>query len=119
MVPASVEISCGLQRDPVFGPMIVVGIGGVLIEIVGGAVMLRPPFTHRMAEHAVARIAAGRLRTASRGLSETQAQKIAKTMTALGALALELPEVESIDINPIRVDGDVAKAVDALIVVGA
>jgi acyl-CoA synthetase (NDP forming) len=117
MVPASVEISCGLQRDPVFGPMIVVGIGGVLIEIVGGAVMLRPPFTQRMAEHAVARIAAGRLRSASRGLSEAQAQKIAKTMTALGALALELPEVESIDINPIRVDGDVAKAVDALIVV--
>ena len=39
-------------------------------------------------------------------------------MTGLGTLALELPEVESIDINPIRVDGDVIKAVDALIVVG-
>lgn len=118
MVPASVEISIGLQRDPVFGPMIVVGIGGVLIEIVGGAVMLRPPFTQRMAEDAVARIAEGRLRTASRGLSEEQAKTIATVMTGLGALALELPEVESIDINPIRVDGQVAKAVDALIVVG-
>ena len=117
MVPASVEMSCGLQRDPVFGPMIAVGIGGVLIEIVGGTVLLRPPFTQRMAEDAVARIARGRLRTASRGLSEHQAETIAKTMTGLGALALELPEVESIDINPIRVDGNVAKAVDALIVV--
>jgi hypothetical protein len=38
-------------------------------------------------------------------------------MTGLGTLALELPEVESADINPIRVDGDVAKAVDALLVV--
>jgi hypothetical protein len=95
-----------------------VGIGGVLIEIVGGTVLLRPPFTQRMAEHAVALIAGGRLRTASRGLSEAQAKHIANAMTALGALALELPEVESIDINPIRVDGDVAKAVDALIVVG-
>jgi acyl-CoA synthetase (NDP forming) len=119
MVPASVEISCGLQRDPVFGPMIVVGIGGVLIEIVGGAVMLRPPFTQKMAEDAVARIAAGRLRTASRGLDEKQAETIASIMTGLGMLALELPEVESIDINPIRVDGDGAKAVDALIVVTA
>ena len=107
----------GVVRDPVFGPMIVVGIGGVLIEIVGGAVMLRPPFTQRMAEDAVARIAAGRLRTASRGLSEKQAITIARAMTGLGTLALELPEVESIDINPIRVDGEVAKAVDALIVV--
>src|ERR1700719_3104902 len=77
MVPASVEMSCGLQRDPVFGPMIVVGIGGVLIEIVGGAVMLRPPFTQRMAEDAVARIAGGRLRTASRGLPQEQAILIA------------------------------------------
>jgi acyl-CoA synthetase (NDP forming) len=117
MVPASVEISCGLQRDPVFGSMVAAGIGGVLIEIVGGTVLLRPPFTQRMAEHAVARIAGGRLRTASRGLSEQQATTIAKTMTGLGALALEIPEVESIDINPIRVDGETAKAVDALIVV--
>jgi hypothetical protein len=38
-------------------------------------------------------------------------------MTGLAALALEIPEVESIDINPIRVDGETAKAVDALIVV--
>jgi acetate---CoA ligase (ADP-forming) len=119
MVPASVEISCGLQRDPVFGPMIAVGIGGVLIEIVGGTVLLQPPFTQRMAEQAVARIAEGRLRSASRGLSQQQAITIAKAMTGLGTLALELPEVDSVDINPIRVDGDVAKAVDALIVVSA
>jgi len=119
MVPASVEISCGLQRDPVFGPMVAVGIGGVLIEIVGGTVLLRPPFTQRMAADAVGRIAGGRLRTASRGLSGAQAEVIAAAMTGLGALALEIPEVESVDINPVRVDGDVIKAVDALIVVAA
>jgi len=117
MVPASVEISCGLQRDPVFGPMIAIGIGGVLIEIAGGTVLLRAPFTRQMAEDAVARIAGGRLCTASRGLSRAQASVIATVMTGLGALALEIPEVESVDINPIRVDGDVIKAVDALIVV--
>jgi acetate---CoA ligase (ADP-forming) len=117
MVPASVEISCGLQRDPVFGPMVAVGIGGVLIEIVGGTVLLRPPFTQRMAEDAVARIAGGRPRTVGRGLSQAQASVIATAMTGLGTMALEIPEVESVDINPIRVDGDVIKAVDALIVV--
>jgi hypothetical protein len=67
----------------------------------------------------VARIAEGRLRTASRGLSQQQVVMIAEAMTGLGTLALELPEVDSVDINPIRVDGDVAKAVDALIVVSA
>src|SRR6266566_6317250 len=117
MVPASVEISCGLQRDPVFGPVVAVGIGGVLIEIVGGTVLLRAPFSQRQAQDAVARIAGGRLRTASRGLSEAQATTIAQVMTGLGTLALEIPEVESADINPIRVDGEVAKAVDALLVV--
>jgi acetate---CoA ligase (ADP-forming) len=119
MVPGTVEISCGLQRDPVFGPVIAVGIGGVLIEIVGGTVLLRPPFTQQMAADAVARIAGGRLRTASRGLSRTQAELVAAAMTGLGTLALEIPEVESVDINPIRVGGEVAKAVDALLVVSA
>ena len=52
-----------------------------------------------------------------RGLSGAQAAQVAAAMTGLGALALEIGEVESVDINPIRVDGDVAKAVDALLVV--
>jgi len=60
------------------------------------------------------RVRSGR---ASRGLSQAQAEIIAGVLTGVGALALELPEVESVDINPIRVDGDVAKAVDALIVI--
>ncbi len=117
MVPASVEISCGLQRDPVFGPMVAVGLGGTLIEIVGGAVLLRAPFTHRQAREAVDLICDGRLGQASRGLSQAQAEVIAGVLTGVGALALELPEVESVDINPIRVDGAVVRAVDALIVV--
>jgi acyl-CoA synthetase (NDP forming) len=119
MVPASVEISCGLQRDPVFGPVVAVGIGGALIEIVGGAVLLVPPFTHRMAADAVARIAGGRLRTVSRGLTDVQAELIATVMTGLGTLGLEIPEVESVDINPVRVEGSGAKAVDALLMVSA
>jgi acetate---CoA ligase (ADP-forming) len=116
MVPASVEISCGLQRDPVFGPMVAVGLGGTLIEIVGGAVLLRAPFTHRQALEAVDLICDRRLRQASRGLSQAQAEVIAGVLTGVGQLALELPEVESVDINPIRVDGEVVRAVDALIV---
>ena len=118
MVPATVEISCGLQRDPVFGPVVAVGLGGVLIEIVGAAILLRPPFTLEMAVDAVGRIADGRLCTASRGLSDVQAGLLAGAMTGLGSLALELPEVQSADVNPIRVCGDTVKAVDALLVAG-
>ena len=117
MVPASLEISCGLQRDPVFGPMVAVGLGGALIEIVGGAVLLRAPFTAATAADAVLRICAGRLRGAARGLSEAQAAVLATVLTGVAELALELPEVESVDINPIRVNGEQIRAVDALIVV--
>jgi len=117
MVPASVEISCGLQRDPVFGPVVAVGIGGVLIEIVGGTVLPPPPFQpapgagrggqdrRRPAPYRQPRPVRGAGRHDRTGDD------------GLGTLALEIPEVESIDINPIRVDGDVAKAVDALLVV--
>jgi acetyltransferase len=117
MVPAALEISCGLQRDPVFGPMVVVGLGGALIEMVGGAVLLRAPFSPRTAADAVLRICAGRLRGAARGLSDAQAAILATVLTGVAELALELPEVESVDINPIRVNGEQIRAVDALIVV--
>jgi acyl-CoA synthetase (NDP forming) len=117
MVPASLEISCGLQRDPVFGPMVAVGLGGALLEMVGGAVLLRAPFSPRTAADAVLGICAGRLRGATRGLSDAQAAILATVLTGVAELALELPEVESADINPIRVDGEQIRAVDALLVV--
>ena len=117
MVPARFELTAGLHDDPVFGPTVVLGLGGILIEILNETAMLRPPFTLGTAGQALAGLLGGRLVAGGRGLSEAEQQAVAAILVGLGELALEQPEVAEVDVNPIRVaDGSVCAA-DALVVV--
>ena len=119
MVPARMELTCGLQRDPVFGPMVAVGLGGVLVEQLAETTLLRPPFDRAAARDALGCLLSGRLVQGRRGLSSEEQDQIADIMIGVGQLALELNEVSEIDINPIRVDGGRAYAADALVVLAA
>ena len=116
MLPARMELTCGLQRDPVFGPMVALGLGGVLIEQIAETVLLRPPFDRQMALDAIASLLGGRLVQGRRGLSDAEQAQLADIMLGVGQLALDLPELAEIDINPIRVDEGRAIAADALVV---
>lgn len=119
MVPARLELTCGLQRDPLFGPMVAVGLGGVLVEQLAETALLRPPFDHDAARAALGQLLGGRLVQGHRGLSADEQEQIAAIMVGVGELALELPEIAEIDINPIRVDDGDALAADALVVLAA
>ena len=116
MVPARIELTCGIIRDPVFGPMVSLGLGGVLVEVLSEQVLLRPPFDLNDAHRTVGQLLGGRLVHGNRGLSVDERIKAAHIMVALGNLALELPEVSEIDVNPIRVADDLVCAADALVV---
>lgn len=116
MVPARLELTCGLQRDPIFGPMVAVGLGGVLVEQLAETTLLRPPFDRDTARRALGQLLGGRLVQGRRGLSSDEQDQIADIMIGVGTLALELEEVSEIDINPIRVDAGKAYAADALVV---
>ncbi|GAA1002337.1 hypothetical protein Aple_000120 [Acrocarpospora pleiomorpha] len=117
MAPARLELTCGMRRDPVFGPMVAVGLGGVLVEVLSEAVLLRPPFDAGTATEALGELLGGRLVTGRRGLAEDERAVTARVMVALGELALELDEVSEVDVNPLRVAGGAVLAADALIVV--
>ncbi|MEV8635627.1 acetate--CoA ligase family protein [Streptosporangium sp. NPDC051023] len=117
MVPARMELTCGVNRDPVFGPMVALGLGGVLVEVLSEAVLLRPPFDADAAGAALRELLGGRLVTGRRGLSEPEREAVARIMVGLGELALELDEVTEVDVNPLRVADDAVYAADALIVV--
>jgi hypothetical protein len=117
MAPARLELTCGVQRDPVFGPMVAIGLGGVLVEVLSEAVLLRPPFDADTAKAALRELLGGRLVTGRRGLSEAEQEAAAQVMAGLGELALELAEVTEVDVNPLRVADGVVLAADALIVV--
>lgn len=116
MVPARLEMTCGIKRDPVFGPMVVAGLGGVLVEIMAEVTMLRPPFDTETVRRALAELCGGRLIGGHRGLEETELDAVIAILIGLGRMAVELPEIAEVDINPVRIAGGRAVAADALVV---
>jgi acetyltransferase len=116
MVHPHMELAVGVERDPLFGPMVAVGLGGTLIEIIGRPVLLRAPFDLEQARAAVLSIAEGRITHKTRGLSQDQVSGLSAIMVCLADLSLELPEVTSVDVNPIMATSKGLTAVDALIV---
>ncbi len=118
MVPARLELTCGMRRDPVFGPMVAVGLGGILVEMLSETALLRPPFDVEEAGAAAAGLLGGRLVKSGRGLTEAELAGVAEVMVSLGQLALENAQVMEVDVNPVRVADGSARAADALIVLG-
>ncbi|WP_372785243.1 acetate--CoA ligase family protein [Phenylobacterium sp.] len=119
MAPARLEILCGMKRDPVFGPIVAVGLGGVLVEVLGQAAVMQAPFAPDDVKAALGGLLGGRLLTSKRGLAPEELEAVVRLAVALGQAALELPEISEIDVNPVRVADGSALAADALIVVGA
>ncbi len=118
MAPARLEILCGMTRDPVFGPVVAIGLGGVLVEVLGQAALLQAPFEAADVIEALEGLLDGRLLSARRGLSSEEASAIASLAVAVGQAALDHPEIMEIDINPVRVAEGRAVAADALVVLG-
>jgi acyl-CoA synthetase (NDP forming) len=119
MAPARLEILCGMTRDPVWGPIVAVGLGGVLVEVLAQAALLQAPFSADDVKVALEGLLGGRLLTSKRGLDDAELDAVARLAVALGQAALELPEIAEIDVNPVRVANGAALAADALIVVSS
>jgi acyl-CoA synthetase (NDP forming) len=118
MLPARLELTCGMQRDPVFGPMVAIGLGGVLVELMDEVVLLRLPFGPGDVRRALATLLGGRLLSGRRGLVDAEVDSITRVLIGVGHLALEVDAITEIDVNPLRVHRGRVVAADALIVVG-
>jgi acetyltransferase len=100
------EAFCGVTRDPDFGPILAVGLGGVDVEQHAvGAARLAP-----------VDLAGARELVAAAGLVQA-VDDLARTLVALGRLAVEHPEIAAVDVNPLILAENRATAVDALVVV--
>ena len=117
MVGPGIELMCGMVRDPTFGPVVAIGAGGPLVEVISEQRLALPPLTTGHAAQLVAALWGGRLAQHPRGPSPRAAQALAHALRAVGELALEEPQIAAIDVNPLIVVGDQVTAVDALIVV--
>jgi acetate---CoA ligase (ADP-forming) len=107
------ELLAGVVQDPVFGPLVAFGPGGVFAELIGDAGFRIAPLTDLDAEELVTGGKAGRLVAGFRGTAAADPVALADLVLRLGRLAEEFPEVSELDLNPVIAGPDGCLAVDA------
>lgn len=113
------ELIVGVQRDPQFGLALVVGAGGILVELVEDAAMLLLPTSTEEVEAALRRLKTAKLLAGYRGKSAADMAALVKGIMAVAAFAeANRHRLLELDVNPLMVRADGAVAVDALIVFG-
>jgi acetyltransferase len=119
MMPGAVEVVVGLKRDEQFGPVIMVGSGGILVELLADISFLVPPFDESAVRAALKRTKAlDALLHGFRGKPEADRDELVDLLVQFGALAQSLGDVaDEIEMNPVMVmpKGEGAYIVDALV----
>jgi acyl-CoA synthetase (NDP forming) len=107
-----IELICGMRRDPLFGPVVLVGVGGALTEVIGEVAVRVCPVSVEDVDEMLDECAVGRLMESS-GLDRAP---VLKALEAIARLALEHPEIEEVDVNPLFAGPAGVVAADALVV---
>jgi acyl-CoA synthetase (NDP forming) len=117
MLAGKREFVAGLMRDPMFGPIVMFGLGGVFTEALEDVVFRAVPIDKTEAETMLDEIKASKLLGKFRGEQAADRKVLVNCLLGLSKLAIERPDVAEVDINPLLIgpDGQVS-AVDALVV---
>jgi acetate---CoA ligase (ADP-forming) len=117
MIAQGVELVVGARIDPLFGPLVVVGLGGILVELLQDTALAPAPVTHDEALALLAQLKGARLLDGFRGMPAVDRPRLAEVICHVAAFAADHREaVAELDVNPLICTGDRITAVDALIV---
>jgi acetate---CoA ligase (ADP-forming) len=119
MLQGGREMIAGLIRDPSFGPLIMFGLGGVLVEVLRDVIFRVAPIRLRDARDMVSGIRGTRMLDAIRGTPAADREAIEDVLLRLSRLATDFPEIEEIDINPLLASPNGAVAADGRILLRA
>jgi acyl-CoA synthetase (NDP forming) len=117
-ITGAVEMALGITRDPVFGPIAMVGLGGVFIEVLRDVALRRCPVDLVEAEAMIRSLRGFPLLDGARGRPRADVPALARILSALSAFAVAAGDgLTSVDINPVLVlpEGQGAFAADAVI----
>ena len=119
MVEGGIETILGVSRDPVFGPVVMLGMGGILVEVLRDVSFRKAPFDVAEAHRMIDELRGRALFDGARGAPPADIEALAETLSRLSVFAAaEADSLESVDINPFVVfkTGKGGVALDALIV---
>ena len=111
--PGAHELIVGLSEDPLFGPVLMFGQGGTAVEVVKDQSLALPPIDMALARDLVARTRVARLLKGYRDRPPANMDAILRTILAVQAMAVDLPALKELDINPLWANEQGVLALDA------
>jgi len=117
--PHAAECIMGIFPDPVFGPCLLFGTGGVAAEALRDRAIGLPPLTYGLALDMIGRTRIYSLLKGYRHIPPADLEAICRALCSLSEMALRLPEIAEADINPVLADATGAIALDARIILHA
>jgi acyl-CoA synthetase (NDP forming) len=116
MREGGIELLVGIVRDAQWGPVLAVGLGGVLVEVLRDSALATLPVTPERAESMLRSLRGAALLDGVRGARAASMRRLSEEIARIADLARALGEdLESLEVNPLRVDGDVVEALDAVV----
>lgn len=118
MIPGGQEVIIGVKRDPIFGPLVMFGLGGVYVEVLADVSFRLAPLSRQDAEEMIAEVRSSRILQGLRGAPPSDRAALADALVRVGCLAADHPEINELDINPVMVlpKGQGVLAVDVRII---
>jgi acyl-CoA synthetase (NDP forming) len=112
-----IELFAGVTVDPAFGPVLAVGLGGVFIEVLRDVSLRALPVGPDEVERMLGELRGSAVLAGARGTPPADMAAVAKAVAALADAALALgPRLETIEVNPLWVNGSTVEALDVLVV---
>ena len=117
-VAAGRELIAGITRQPGFGAMVMVGLGGLLVEVLGDVSFRLAPIDAQEAADMLASLRGARLLDALRGMPAVDRTQVADVLVRVARLGADFPEIEELDVNPLLLGASGPVAVDARVLLG-
>ena len=112
-----IELFVGCTRDPQWGPVIAVGLGGTFVEVLQDVSLRVLPVTPAEVRRMLGELKGNRMLQGQRGLPAADLDAVAEAVARIGDAALTLgPALDELDVNPLWVRGSAVEALDALAV---
>jgi len=120
MSSKGVELMVGAKRDRDWGPVLLLGLGGIWVEALGDVQLLPADADEAQIVEALGKLRSAKLLAGVRGAPPADIEAVARVATAIGRLIQTVPQIAEIEVNPlmVHVKGQGATALDALIVSG-
>jgi acyl-CoA synthetase (NDP forming) len=116
MAPSGVEVIVGMSKDPQFGPVLMFGLGGILVEVLKDVSFRIVPVTERDAREMIREIKGYPILGGYRGQKPASIPALEKLIVKVSQFVEENPQIKELDLNPIFAYPDKAVAVDARII---